>query len=161
MASRARLVRASNRRTPVSYRETTLWATPSMPPSSLCEIPSFFLTVRISIMVTTYAYTDIRVNRVIHQRIGESHMRDLSAAMNEIIAANVKLLRQRHAPNQTVRSEEHTSELQSLMRISYAVFCLKKKIKTHLYPTPTKTTFTSMHSHITYAHSHENTPTIL
>src|SRR3546814_3990945 len=29
-----------------------------------------------------------------------------------------------------VRSEEHTSELQSLMRISYAVFCLKKKIHT-------------------------------
>src|SRR3546814_10097481 len=30
----------------------------------------------------------------------------------------------------TFRSEEHTSELQSLMRISYAVFCLKKKTKT-------------------------------
>src|SRR3546814_7106056 len=29
------------------------------------------------------------------------------------------------------RSEEHTSELQSLMRISYAVFCLKKKNKRH------------------------------
>src|SRR3546814_5194864 len=29
------------------------------------------------------------------------------------------------------RSEEHTSELQSLMRISYAVFCLKKTTKTH------------------------------
>src|SRR3546814_3445070 len=29
------------------------------------------------------------------------------------------------------RSEEHTSELQSLMRISYAVFCLKKKKQTH------------------------------
>src|SRR3546814_8340194 len=29
------------------------------------------------------------------------------------------------------RSEEHTSELQSLMHISYAVFCLKKKIQTH------------------------------
>src|SRR3546814_2308295 len=29
------------------------------------------------------------------------------------------------------RSEEHTSELQSLMRISYAVFCLKKKIQKH------------------------------
>src|SRR3546814_5464469 len=29
------------------------------------------------------------------------------------------------------RSEEHTSELQSLMRISYAVFCLKKKKKIH------------------------------
>src|SRR3546814_1534588 len=30
-----------------------------------------------------------------------------------------------------LRSEEHTSELQSLMRISYAVFCLKKKKKKH------------------------------
>src|SRR3546814_4498980 len=36
-----------------------------------------------------------------------------------------------------VRSEEHTSELQSLMRISYAVFCLKKKT-THLLHTKTK-----------------------
>src|SRR3546814_5080286 len=36
---------------------------------------------------------------------------------------------ERHAVQQAlnVRSEEHTSELQSLMRISYAVFCLKKK----------------------------------
>src|SRR3546814_4134864 len=37
----------------------------------------------------------------------------------------------------SVRSEEHTSELQSLMRISYAVFCLKKKKKkktTHVQP---------------------------
>src|SRR3546814_5869505 len=32
-----------------------------------------------------------------------------------------------HAPEPTIRSEEHTSELQSLMRSSYAVFCLKKK----------------------------------
>src|SRR3546814_4389091 len=36
----------------------------------------------------------------------------------------------------TRRSEEHTSELQSLMRISYAVFCLKKTTKT----IPTKST---------------------
>src|SRR3546814_5263338 len=42
-----------------------------------------------------------------------------------------------------MRSEEHTSELQSLMRISYAVFCLKKK-KNHNTntQTPTKTTTT-------------------
>src|SRR3546814_5678427 len=32
------------------------------------------------------------------------------------------------------RSEEHTSELQSLMRISYAVFCLKKKKRQHITP---------------------------
>src|SRR3546814_3543462 len=33
----------------------------------------------------------------------------------------------------TLRSEEHTSELQSLMRISYAVFCLKKKNTTDIH----------------------------
>src|SRR3546814_7980507 len=38
------------------------------------------------------------------------------------------------------RSEEHTSELQSLMRISYAVFCLKKKIKHNSTNTPTSKT---------------------
>src|SRR3546814_2327953 len=35
-------------------------------------------------------------------------------------------------PGDVVRSEEHTSELQSLMRISYAVFCLKKKTQQHI-----------------------------
>src|SRR3546814_9208662 len=35
------------------------------------------------------------------------------------------------APEEAIRSEEHTSELQSLMRTSYAVFCLNKKNKTH------------------------------
>src|SRR3546814_9773104 len=42
-----------------------------------------------------------------------------------------QLVKQRRmAKTEPVRSEEHTSELQSLMRISYAVFCLKKKNKT-------------------------------
>src|SRR3546814_4399720 len=36
------------------------------------------------------------------------------------------------------RSEEHTSELQSLMRISYAVFCLKKKKTTQTMPNANK-----------------------
>src|SRR3546814_9322252 len=35
-----------------------------------------------------------------------------------------------HLPLPDLRSEEHTSELQSLMRTSYAVFCLKKKTTT-------------------------------
>src|SRR3546814_1392756 len=43
------------------------------------------------------------------------------------IAGYAGLLMQRGRKS---RSEEHTSELQSLMRISYAVFCLKKKKKT-------------------------------
>src|SRR3546814_1720212 len=41
--------------------------------------------------------------------------------------ARFKGLRSSRAHMVMVRSEEHTSELQSLMRISYAVFCLKKK----------------------------------
>src|SRR3546814_2971815 len=42
------------------------------------------------------------------------------------------------------RSEEHTSELQSLMRISYAVFCLKKKTHNHIH--------ISHYSYITHHH---------
>src|SRR3546814_10542581 len=42
-----------------------------------------------------------------------------------------------HRPNGACRSEEHTSELQSLMRISYAVFCLKKKKKQNTQPQST------------------------
>src|SRR3546814_1803772 len=41
----------------------------------------------------------------------------------------------RKRPWVSPRSEEHTSELQSLMRISYAVFCLKKKNHKHKQPT--------------------------
>src|SRR3546814_2111947 len=44
------------------------------------------------------------------------------------------------------RSEEHTSELQSLMRISYAVFCLKKK-KFNIY-------FTTYFSHFSHKQTH-------
>src|SRR3546814_9718098 len=48
---------------------------------------------------------------------------------------------------QSARSEEHTSELQSLMRISYAVFCLKKK----------KQKLTNKHRHNTKYHT-QRTP---
>src|SRR3546814_2696640 len=46
------------------------------------------------------------------------------------------------------RSEEHTSELQSLMRISYAVFCLNKKTQTDIrtYDQPSRTTQRNTHT---------------
>src|SRR3546814_7724051 len=44
------------------------------------------------------------------------------------VVARVRTVRHNH--RDVVKSEEHTSELQSLMRISYAVFCLKKKNNT-------------------------------
>src|SRR3546814_4739829 len=46
-----------------------------------------------------------------------------------------------NSPGRSCRSEEHTSELQSLMRISYAVFCLKKK-------TANKKSLVSLYTHI-------------
>src|SRR3546814_5501172 len=47
--------------------------------------------------------------------------------------------------NHDHRSEEHTSELKSLMRISYAVFCLKKKTTTTIF---TSTTYLFIHQRI-------------
>src|SRR3546814_7019192 len=54
-----------------------------------------------------------------------------------------------HRHLQIGRSEEHTSELQSLMRISYAVFCLKKKKTTSNDPLP-----------YTLSHIHHTTPAL-
>src|SRR3546814_5570487 len=56
---------------------------------------------------------------------------DLTAAGSEVVAGAMREAN-RGGRNRGIgeqRSEEHTSELQSLMRISYAVFCLKKKNK--------------------------------
>src|SRR3546814_1506354 len=53
-------------------------------------------------------------------------------ALSRAAGATCSTVRPRRAATASGRSEEHTSELQSLMRISYAVFCLKKKKKTHL-----------------------------
>src|SRR3546814_4431031 len=52
-----------------------------------------------------------------------SNRRAVSRADNNDASSTI------HATGWPDRSEEHTSELQSLMRISYAVFCLKKKNK--------------------------------
>src|SRR3546814_10353799 len=64
-----------------------------------------------------------------------------------------------------MRSEEHTSELQSLMRISYAVFCLKKKNNrsklTHELPTQhklEKNITLKLLQRFTFMHSRQNIP---
>src|SRR3546814_6881536 len=49
-----------------------------------------------------------------------------------LIAAEHEIVRKTARELDGLRSEEHTSELQSLMRISYAVFCLKKKKNQHV-----------------------------
>src|SRR3546814_6137362 len=77
-------------------------------------------------------------------RTGELHASEVSAGLCRsavrALRRVIKLYQQRSRPDTAarlklyadhssgnLRSEEHTSELQSLMRISYAVFCLKKK----------------------------------
>src|SRR3546814_1145465 len=52
------------------------------------------------------------------------------------------------------RSEENTSELQSLVRISYAVFCLKKKSRSYTYNTLTHNTY---EIHYTLLHQNKDT----
>src|SRR3546814_7262582 len=64
-------------------------------------------------------------------RTSESDTRDANVAhkrLSHVRAPNGELENIRRHPS-LMRSEEHTSELQSLMGISYAVFCLKKKIQ--------------------------------
>src|SRR3546814_10014354 len=66
-----------------------------------------------------------------HARRGRSLERRLPRRDDQHCHLRDPLPRRRdRAPPRRPRSEEHTSELQSLMRISYAVFCLKKKKRT-------------------------------
>src|SRR3546814_6286168 len=53
----------------------------------------------------------------------------VAAAATTKLDLPIVFLTRAEEPRPPLRSEEHTSELQSLMRISYAVFCLKKKNK--------------------------------
>src|SRR3546814_2772659 len=75
-----------------------------------------------------------------------SYARGASAAIRRYAPKDVELQRIADAlgaiqrRNFYQRSEEHASELQSLMRISYAVFCLTKKRRTHTYITTIKIT---------------------
>src|SRR3546814_1112772 len=59
-------------------------------------------------------------------RIDDTPARTVKHDGHQIVLVDLRRVEGRH-PRGRGRSEEHTSELQSLMRISYAVFCLKKK----------------------------------
>src|SRR3546814_6453314 len=62
--------------------------------------------------------------------IGSARFRTEAFNQNDELVmsfTSIGIMRFRNPPPSQGRSEEHTSELQSLMRISYAVFCLKKK----------------------------------
>src|SRR3546814_2324565 len=70
-----------------------------------------------------------RLLTIIADRDDESLPGDARLCL-EMLGAQLAVVKEQVLKNDRRRSEEHTSELQSLMRISYAVFCLKKKKKT-------------------------------
>src|SRR3546814_6301289 len=95
---------------------------------------------------TLFPYTTLFRSERPHARVGAAGNVTLAVAVAVAVAFSFqgsnrpwRCLQTRRAPHMDVRrfsrgqdrSEEHTSELQSLMRISYAVFCLKKKKKTN------------------------------
>src|SRR3546814_7904344 len=103
---------------------------------------------------TTLFRSDPALLAVLRAEVGRSVLTPDSAAMRAIKLAEP-------SPNRVavskagrievyarLRSEEHTSELQSLMRISYAVFCLKKK-KEHHNRSPHNAPMKKSNTHIT------------
>src|SRR3546814_1873742 len=77
---------------------------------------------------------DVRREAGAHYRFGEAVTLDLGRDVDVVLMRQdppFDLGYERRLGKRGVRSEEHTSELQSLMRISYAVFCLKKKKNIH------------------------------
>src|SRR3546814_2224133 len=80
------------------------------------------------------------VHAMLDQRIARERADDVNAGHRRLegrrqlwkgLAVGAAKLDPHRLDKSARRSEEHTSELQSLMRISYAVFCLKKKHKTN------------------------------
>src|SRR3546814_4690905 len=91
-----------------------------------------------------------RFDLVKHGGVGGRHR--ISGCLHTYVTARIATPRAGCNGGENSRSEEHTSELQSLMRISYAVFCLKKKNKQNINKkrtiVRTPNMYTKKHSHI-------------
>src|SRR3546814_2153859 len=101
------------------------------------------------------------VHYLLADEVGERHFRrrDKPAAVGgaeQIVGELRKLAGAEHrlVAHQQRRSEEHTSELQSLMRISYAVFCLKKTNSGTIEQIHSTTTYSPLNTeYLAYRHT--------
>src|SRR3546814_1372652 len=123
------------RRPPRSTRTDTLFPYTTRCRSDLPDVCSLALVdeARIAGDHEEPAQARERCDDVVGDAVGEKIPLQVTAEVGERQDGDggrvQGLRRRRRAVLRRPRSEEHTSELQSLMRISYAAFCLKKKIK--------------------------------
>src|SRR3546814_1154968 len=112
----------SSTRTDSRFPDTTLFRSQALPEGEavgveialLAELDRLLEQLRRQPALLVDAAADAQVHRPVEPRHRRHDGRaDLAQIAQELVDA--------------LRSEEHTSELQSLMRLSYAVFCLKKK----------------------------------
>src|SRR3546814_1141148 len=115
------------RRPPRSTRTDTLFPYTTLFRSDIVGVPTQRDTDGLALSSRNAYLTDQEreAAHALPRALGQAAARiekggDIADALNKAIAAL-----------NAARSEEHTSELQSLMRISYAVFCLKKKKTKH------------------------------
>src|SRR3546814_3031294 len=92
-----------------------------------------FRAVEAVVRIIRIAQAEIDAERMGQGHVGQDRQFKFAIDFPDLDSAlrfeNPLLLRQLIGPEVERRSEEHTSELQSLMRTSYAVFCLKQKKK--------------------------------
>src|SRR3546814_7492290 len=84
---------------------------------------------------TLFPYTTLFRSEQVIKRLIPVRTHILRNGLIPFLAIGEDRINIEHHATKSERSEEHTSELQSLMRISYAVFCLKKK-KNNIHQQP-------------------------
>src|SRR3546814_5072838 len=94
-----------------------------------------YLTLAGIVICIGIAIALVRLPRISHDRASAGTLPGLRSVLREPALAGAVIAQFFYVGAQVGvwRSEEHTSELQSLMRISYAVFCLKKKKSTYIF----------------------------
>src|SRR3546814_8681056 len=113
------------RRPPRSTRTDTLFPYTTLFRSHRGPVSKLFRPPRRTLRKIFCRRDDRSVGRI--RDIGRDQRAEADLPAANVTRDAAARLEQTFEPEQVVRSEEHTSELQSLMRISYAVFCLQKK----------------------------------
>src|SRR3546814_7539008 len=111
------------RRPPIATRTDTLFPDPTL----FRSLQDHVVLIGFSLEFVDLPLAEGVVQGLVDIAGGEAKARRRAAVDVDVGDTAAQLQIVGDVPERGVRSEEHTSELQSLMRISYAVFCLNKK----------------------------------